>query len=252
MERARFVGVCRVLRFVPPQLASSVDQPPEGENWIHEIKHDGYRCQVPLEGRRARVLTRTGLDWSEHYPGIVSAAADLDCKTAIIDGEAIIQNREGISDFEALRSAFVWRPHSIILYAFDLLHLNGTDLRREPLSERRSILQTLVGDDDRSRIQFSEEFHGDGAAFFTACADRQLEGIVSKLATSRYQSGRSKTWLKTKCFTESNFVVVGTDRDRKTGARRALLARANREGLDYAGAAYIALRDDSEQNFSMS
>ena len=100
----KLTSVSRVtrLRFIRPQLATSVDQPPEGENWIHEIKHDGYRCQVLLEGGRARVLTRTGLDWSEHYPAIVHAAVNLDCQSAIIDGEAIIQDENGVSDFEAL------------------------------------------------------------------------------------------------------------------------------------------------------
>ena len=156
-----------------------------------------------LEGGRARVLTRTGLDWSEHYPAIVHAAVNLDCQSAIIDGEAIIQDENGVSDFEALGSA-LWRcPHAIMFYAFDLMHLNGRDLRQEPLSERRWLLQGLVGKDDESRIQFSEEFHGDGAAFFEACAERKLEGIVSKLGDSRYGSWRTKTWLKTKCFTES-------------------------------------------------
>jgi DNA ligase D-like protein (predicted ligase) len=237
------------LRFIRPQLATSVDQPPEGENWIHEIKHDGYRAQVLLEDGRARVLTRTGLDWSEHFPSIVHAAVNLDCQSAIIDGEAIIQDENGVSDFEALGSALRRCPHAIMFYAFDLMHLNGRDLRQEPLSERRWLLQGLVGKDDESRIQFSEEFHGDGAAFFEACAERKLEGIVSKLATSRYVSWRTKTWLKTKCFTESSFVVIGTDRDRKTGAMRALLAHPNGEHLDYAGAAFIALRDDAREEF---
>jgi bifunctional non-homologous end joining protein LigD len=136
-----------------------------------------------------------------------------------------------------------------MLYAFDLMHINGRDLRQEPLSERRWLLQGLVGKNDESRIQFSEEFNGDGAAFFEACAESKLEGIVSKLATSPYVSWRTKTWLKTKCFTESSFVVIGTDRDRKTGAMRALLAHPNGEHLDYAGAAFIALRDDARKEF---
>ena len=98
-----------------------------------------------LESGRARVLTRTGLDWSEHYSAIVRAASNLDCQSAIIDGEDIIQDENGFSDFEALRSA-LWRcPHAIFLYASDLMHLNGGDLRQEPLSERRSLLQALVG-----------------------------------------------------------------------------------------------------------
>jgi bifunctional non-homologous end joining protein LigD len=238
-----------VLRFIPPQLATSVDQPPEGENWIHEIKHDGYRSQLLLERGQACVLTRNGHDWTDRYSSIVIAAANLRCKSAVIDGEAIVQDGDGISDFDALSFALRWQPGAIVFYAFDLMHLDGRDLRRRPLLERRSILKSLVGNDDESRIQFSEEFVGDGAAFFKACAERKLEGIVSKLATSRYRSGKSNTWLKTKCFTESSFVVVGTDRDRKTGALRALLARANETGLDYAGAAFIALDDCARSKF---
>ena len=168
------------LRFIPPQLATSVDQPPEGEGWIHEIKHDGYRCQVLLERGRVRVLTRNGHDWTDRYPSIVLAAGDLPCKSAILDGEAVVQGANGVSDFGALASAMRWRPHTVILYAFDLMHLNGRDLRQEPLSERRSILQTLIGTDNESRIQFSDGFQGDSAAFFNACADKGLEGIVSK------------------------------------------------------------------------
>ena len=94
------------LRFIEPQLASPVEQPPEGKHWIHEIKHDGYRCQVLVERGQARVFTRNGFDWSERYPSIVRAASNLKCKSAIIDGEAIVQNGDGVSDFEALR------PHS--------------------------------------------------------------------------------------------------------------------------------------------
>jgi bifunctional non-homologous end joining protein LigD len=141
------------------------------------------------------------------------------------------------------------QPNSIILYAFDLLHLDGKDLRQEPLSERRARLEHLVLSDAESRIQFSEEFHGDGNAFFTACAERGLEGIVSKHALAPYRSGRSKTWLKTKCFTESTFVVIGTDRDRKTGAPRALLAHLNSGGMTYAGAAFIDLAGDERAQF---
>ena len=113
------------LRFIEPQLASPVDQPPEGKHWIHEIKHDGYRCQVLLERGQARVFTRNGYDWSDRYPSIVRAAANLRCQSAIIDGEAIVQDGNGVSDFEALSSAMRRRPHTIILYAFDLMHLDG-------------------------------------------------------------------------------------------------------------------------------
>ena len=231
-------------KFIEPQLASPVDQPPEGKHWIHEIKHDGYRCQVLLERGQARVFTRNGHDWSDRYPSIVRAAANLPCQSAIIDGEAIVQDGNGVSDFEALSSAMRWQADSIIVYAFDLMHLNGKDLRQQTLSVRRSILTALIGSDEESRIQFSDEFHGDGDALFKACAQHGLEGIVSKHALAPYRSGRSKTWLKTKCFVESTFVVVGTDRDRKTGALRALLAKADGHVLTYAGAAFIGLSSD--------
>jgi bifunctional non-homologous end joining protein LigD len=235
------------LRFLEPQIASPVDQPPEGYHWIHEIKHDGYRCQVLLQQGQGRVFTRNGHDWTDRFYSIVRAAANLRCQSAIIDGEAIVQNGDGASDFEALSSAMRRQPQNIILYAFDLLHLDGKDLRQQTLLKRRANLKHLVGADDQSRIQFSDEFDGDGDALFKACAERGLEGIVSKHSLAPYRSGRSRTWLKTKCFTESTFVVVGTDRDRKTGAPMALLAHS--DGLKYAGAAFITLAGDERKEF---
>ena len=236
------------LRFIEPQLASPVDHPPEGKHWIHEIKHDGYRSQVVIERGQVRVFSRNGHDWSDRYPSIVRAAAKLQCQSAIIDGEAIVQDGNGASDFEALRSAMRWKPQSIILYAFDLLHLDGTDLRQQTLLERRAHLKALIGNDADNRIQFSDEFDGDGHALFRPALNR-LEGIVSKHALAPYRTGRSKTWLKTKCFIQSTFVVIGTDRDRKTGALRALLAHHDSAGQNYAGAAFIALGGDERAKF---
>ena len=135
------------LRFIEPQVASPVDQPPQGKHWIHEIKHDGYRSQVGIERGQARVFSRNGHDWSDRYPGIVRAAAGLRCNSAIIDGEAVVQDENGVSKFEALGFTIRRHPHSIILYAFDLLHLEGKDLRQQTLSERRTLLKRLVGDD---------------------------------------------------------------------------------------------------------
>jgi bifunctional non-homologous end joining protein LigD len=135
------------LRFIEPQLASPVDQPPEGKHWIHEIKHDGYRCQVLLQQGQGRVFTRNGHDWTDRFYSIVRAAANLRCQSAIIDGEAIVQKGDGASDFEALGSAMRRNPHSIILYGFDLLHLDGKDLRQQTLMERRASLKQLVGTD---------------------------------------------------------------------------------------------------------
>src|SRR6185312_11157088 len=186
------------LEFIEPQLATSVDHPTPRAGWIHEVKHDGYRTLLSTERRKARAFTRNGFDWTERYSSIANAAAKLDCRSAIIDGEVIVQNERGVSDFESLKSAIRWQPHRLILCSFDLLHLNGKDLRDLPLAERRAKLKELVPNEPP--FLFSEEFTGDAAAFFQACADHQLEGIVSKLASSKYRSGRSKTWLKTKCF----------------------------------------------------
>ena len=227
------------LEFIKPQLATAVDHPPPRSGWIHEVKHDGYRTLLIIERRKAHAYTRNGFDWTDRYSGIAKAAAKLDCRSAIIDGEVIIQNENGISDFEGFKSAIRWNPQRLIFCAFDLLHLNGKDVRNSPLSERRAKLRELVPSEHP--FLFSEEFTGDAAAFFQACADHQLEGIVSKLASSKYRSGRSKTWLKTKCFTEHSFLIIGTARDRKTKAPLALLAQSNVGGLRYAGSAFIAL-----------
>jgi bifunctional non-homologous end joining protein LigD len=163
----------------------------------------------------------------------------------------IVQDERGVSDFEALKSAIRWHPQKLIFYAFDLLHLDRKDLRGRPLLERRGKLKDLLRLAETSPLQFSEEFTGDSAAFFRACAEHGLEGVVSKLTRSRYRSGRSRTWLKIKCFTESSFVIIGTDLDRKTGAVRALLARAEEQGLVYAGAALIGLSAKAREDLHL-
>ena len=235
--------------FIEPQLPTLVDQPPEGGGWIHEIKHDGYRTLFVIENGLTCAYTRNGFNWSERYPALVRAAAKLNCRSAIIDGEVIVQDENGVSDFDALKTAIRWHPERLIFYAFDLLHLNGKDLREEALSCRRAKLKELIWAAPRSPLQFSEEFSEGGGTLLQACVEHGLEGIVSKLSSSRYRSGRTKTWLKTKCFSESAFVIIGTDRDRKTGAVRALLARTDDQGLIYAGPAFIALAGSERDNF---
>jgi bifunctional non-homologous end joining protein LigD len=132
------------LEFIKPQLATPVDHPPPRAGWIHEVKHDGYRTLLVIERRKAQAFTRNGFDWTERYPSITNAAAKLGCRSVIIDGEVIVQNEHGVSDFEALKSAIRWHPQSLIFCAFDLLHLNGNDLRDRPLLERRAKLKELV------------------------------------------------------------------------------------------------------------
>ncbi len=208
------------LGFIKPELPTLVPEPPTGEGWIYEIKHDGYRTLVVMDRGQVRAFTRNGNDWTRAYRGWSRLAASWPARLPCIDGEMVVQDEHGITDFHALRSAIYTAPHRLVLFAFDLLHLDGQDLRGRPLMERRALLRRLITPDTRSPIQFSDHVEGDdGARFFKAAAELGLEGIVSKRAASRYRSGRSRSWLKTKNMIESEFVLLGTDRE---FGRRAL------------------------------
>jgi hypothetical protein len=131
-----------VPRFIPPQLPSLTDRPPEGANWLHEVKHDGYRTILVIERGKVGAYTRNGFDWSDRYPGIIAAAAKLEC---ILDGEVIVQDERGVSDFESLRFALYWQPHRLIFYAFDLLHLAAKTYAKSRLcSGGPSLLSCLL------------------------------------------------------------------------------------------------------------
>ncbi len=236
------------LGFVAPMMPTLVDTPPEGDEWQHEIKYDGYRTQLVIDGGHARAFTRNGYDWTAKYPGIVRAAEDLWCASSIIDGEVIIQDEQGRCDFGSFKSAMKARPEKLVFMAFDLLSLNGRDLRAKPLIERRQSLQELLGTNDPSCcIHFSDHVIGTGADLFRAADQMGLEGIVSKRINSRYRSGSTKSWLKVKCFGEGEFVVIGTARGER--APTALLARETAEGLEYAGSAMVTLPDPDRETF---
>jgi bifunctional non-homologous end joining protein LigD len=184
--------------FIPPQLLRLVDRPPSGDQWIHEIKHDGYRTQITVGKGRVRAFTRNGHDWTKRYPRLVTDAAALPCRSAVVDGEAVVQDEVGWSDFGALAGAISSEPHRVCLFAFDLLELDGRALRRETLELRRALLRNLLaGQAANFAIHYSEEFDGDGAALFAVADQHGLEGIVSKRRESRYTSRRSDTWVKT-------------------------------------------------------
>jgi DNA ligase D-like protein (predicted ligase) len=236
------------LSFIEPMLPTLAAEPPEGDDWLHEIKYDGYRTQLVIEGSSVKAFTRNGHDWTKRYEPTMKAARELACQSAILDGEMIVQDEQGRSDFSAFKRAMERRPETLVFMAFDLLHLNGRDLRQEPLIERRLRLQVLVGCNDPScRIQFSDHVIGNGADLFEAADAIGLEGIVSKKSRSRYRTGRSGHWLKIKCFAEAEFVVIGVE----WSAGRpptALLAREEDGQLVYAGGAMVTLgacgRDD--------
>jgi bifunctional non-homologous end joining protein LigD len=173
------------LGFIKPEIPTPVPEPPAGAGWIHEIKYDGYRTLIVIDQGKVRAYSRPGRDWTGPYRRVVRACANLGCKAALIDGEVVVQDEQGISDFEALRSAIYKAPHRLVFFAFDLLHLDGQDLRRTPLIERRAALRKLIEPDPRSPIHFSDHVDCDGAKFFKAAAELGLEGIVSKRVASR-------------------------------------------------------------------
>jgi bifunctional non-homologous end joining protein LigD len=237
-----------LIGYIAPQLATLVDVPPDAAGWIHEIKHDGYRTCLVVDGDRSRAFTRNGHDWTAKYQPVVDATREIDCRSAVIDGELIVQDESGRADFAALRRAIEGEPHRLVFYAFDLMVLDGSDLRREPLLERRGLLDDLIGEHDAAwPIQYSQDV-ADGPGLLAAAATLGLEGIVSKKADSRYRSGRTTTWLKTKTFDEGEFVVVGVEHEPGSPAF-ALLAREADNHLEYAGSAFVTLAGEARDQF---
>ena len=225
--------------FIEPMLPTLVDTAPDGDAWVHEIKYDGHRTQLAIAGQDSRAYTRNGYDWTDRYGIVVATARALQCRSAVIDGEMCVQDADGVTDFKVLKSAIKRSPERLMLFAFDILSLDGRDLRTEPLLDRRRRLQDLIGIDPKSRVQFSPEQAGQGPAFFTAADQHGLEGIVSKRADSRYISGRAKTWLKVKSFTVGDYAVLGVERS-STGIPVALLATLGRDPT-YVGNAMVTL-----------
>jgi len=205
--------------FINPQLARQTTSPPGGDGWIHELKLDGYRIQIQLRkkgknadnGLNAILLTRKGLDWTSRMPEIAAAAERLPVDNAILDGETVVLNAKGGTNFADLQAAFQNGANAQLTYfAFDLLHLNGHNLRGLPLRERKKYLAQLVpGAGDDSMIRLSEHFETDGKEVFSKACALGAEGIVSKLASAAYRSDRGNAWLKSKCIQEQEFVIGG-------------------------------------------
>jgi DNA ligase D-like protein (predicted ligase) len=233
------------LRSIEFQLPTLVAVPPAGDSWIHEIKYDGYRTQLIVERGEARAFTRNGHDWSAKYLPIVEAARGLPAKAAIIDGEAIVMNEAGLPNFGKLCSAFPWQAGRIIFVAFDLLHLDGDDLRPRPTIERKAALEKLLGDTTDCAIQFSHHVEGGGKTFYKAAEKKGLEGMVSKRARAPYRSGRTESWLKIKCYEESDYEVAAVLRapGRPLVAYMVTPDKARR----YVGGAFITLNQEMRE-----
>ena len=221
--------------FRPVQLAKLVDTVPAGDRWIHEMKYDGYRILVAVGGEEARAYTRSGLDWSGRFPSVLLEARKLKVRSALIDGEAVVIDAEGRSSFQALQNALKGDPASIDFYAFDLLELDGEDLTRLPLLERKKKLEEILP--AKSPIlRYSDHIQGRGEELLNRFCDAGLEGVISKLADSDYVGARDGSWLKIKCIKRQEFVLVGWTPSDKDRAFRSLILGVHDGGkLRFAG-----------------
>jgi bifunctional non-homologous end joining protein LigD len=208
------------------QLASPADKAPRAERgYLHEIKFDGYRTLAFLEGKATRLITRGGLDWTKRYGDLPDAFAALGVKDAIIDGEIVVLDNKGISRFGMLQDALSeGAGNKLVFYAFDLLHLDGWDLRAVPLVKRKAMLAQLLSGHvtPRSAIQYSDHVEGDGQPLLDMASEQGLEGIVSKRSDGKYTSGRTSSWLKVKALKLGDFVIAGYSESAANGGIGAL------------------------------
>ncbi len=218
--------------FREPQLCTLVDSVPAGTGWLHEVKYDGYRALVAIGDGKAKVHTRSGLDWTDKFAAIADAAAALPVQSALIDGE-IVAYKDGHPDFSTLKDAIA-NAGDMTLFAFDLLELNGEDLTPLTTVERKDRLRGIV--ENGERIQFAEHVLGSGEELFETMCREGLEGVVSKRADAPYAGARNRTWLKAKCIQRQEFVIVGwTPSDKNRGFRSLLLGLREADGFRYAG-----------------
>jgi bifunctional non-homologous end joining protein LigD len=220
--------------FVAPQLCTPVERPPDGEGWGHEIKFDGYRVQLRVENGKVTLKTRKGLDWTAKFRGLAREASGL--SNALIDGEIVALDKNGAPDFSTLQAAISdGNTDGLVFYAFDLLFVDGEDLRHLPLYERKARLKRLLdarlgaGAKIRSHsIRYVEHFETGGDEILRSARELSLEGIVSKKLASTYRSGRSQTWTKAKCRAGQEVVLGGWKSN--NGKLRSLMAGVHRDG----------------------
>jgi bifunctional non-homologous end joining protein LigD len=227
-------------RYPEVQLATLVDAAPEGAGWLHEIKFDGYRLLGFAAGGVPRLRTRNGKDWTDSFPALVAALKTLKADTAVLDMEAVIVDDSGKSSFQALQASLGegGRPEKIVAYVFDLLYLNGQDLTKMPLIDRKAQLQALLNrTKPETALRYSDHVVGGGGTMFAKACQAGLEGIISKQADAPYFAGRQKSWLKIKCGKRQEFIILGFSAAR-TGERAlgALYLGYRKNGaLQYAG-----------------
>ena len=226
-------------------MPTLVDNPPKGDDWSTEVKFDGWRCQIVIDTGGVRVFTRNGHDWTKQLKPIAeAAAAELDVFSAIIDGELVYPHESGRSDFQALQSVVRSQPETLIFMAFDLLHLNGEDRRELPLIKRRASLHGMIR--PGGRIQFSEALLGTPAELFALAEQLELEGIVCKRKGSAYACGNTINWVKVKTFTETEYEMLGVQRDPGKPTMALMGEIGSRE---YIGGAFVTFGGPKSDEF---
>src|SRR5208283_1213580 len=195
-------------RWVEPQLSKLVERAPTGPQWVHEIKFDGYRMAARIDRGKVQLLTRSGLDWTAKYPATAAAFAQLLVKTAYIDGELCGVRADGVTSFELMQQSADAGYGGLVYFAFDLIELDGENVARLPLLERKERLAQLL-QDPPAGVVYSEHEGGDGEAFRRAACRHGLEGVVSKRTDRPYLPGDRGAWVKSKCLNRAEFVVVG-------------------------------------------
>jgi len=227
--------------FLPPQLATLVSEPPPGDEWLHELKFDGYRMLCYLTRGKARFLSRNGKDWTEKFPNLLEALKKFPAATAILDGEIVILDKEGRSSFQKLQQAMKTSSSPFIFEIFDLVYVDGWNLTGTPLRKRKALLQELLTSDKvkgtRGQLKYSDHVEGNGPQVFKQACEHDIEGIVSKLADSTYESTRSRNWLKTKCIKRQEFVIAGYTPSKKAfpGFGSLILGVYDKGKLVYSG-----------------
>jgi bifunctional non-homologous end joining protein LigD len=232
-------GTGRLPDFVPPALATLHDAAPSGPDWLHEIKFDGYRIEARLDRGEVKLLTRKALDWTHRFERVAKAVAALPAETALLDGELVVENDKGISNFAMLQNDLKeGRGDRFVYWVFDLLHLDGRDLTQEPLIARKDALRRLLkGHSKSGPLRYAGHFDEDGRRIFKHACAMNLEGIVSKLRNAPYRSGRSENFVKAKCHDAQEVVVAGFSPSNALPNAVGALTVAFHEGgkLRYAG-----------------
>jgi bifunctional non-homologous end joining protein LigD len=196
--------------FVAPQLATLSKDPPTGDQWFHELKFDGYRMLCHLSPGQVKFWSRNRKDWTHKFPNLGKAVKAFPAKTAILDGEVVALDSAGRASFQKLQQAMKGGDASFIFNIFDLIYLDGFNLTRTPLQERKAALAELFESvSERSPLRYSDHIVGSGPEFFKQACEHGIEGVVSKLAKSIYESTRSHSWLKSKCIKRQEFVIAG-------------------------------------------